>query len=136
MRFTCFILATLGVMTSANAEFVMVSPPTAETGANPAPPSTASIRSGPKPHPKIRPPAPDPALTGFGDKVPLGFAVRQIVPARFQVALGETVNPDASVDWKGGKPWRPTLAEAIRPLGLTVSVLGATVAIQPAASPH
>jgi hypothetical protein len=136
MRLTCFILATLGVMTSANAEFVMVPPSAAETGANPAPPSTAPIRPRPKPHPKIPLPAPDPALTGFGDRVPLRFAVRQIVPARFQVAFGETVNPDASVDWKGGKPWRPTLAEAIRPLGLTVTVVGATVMIQPAASPR
>ncbi len=136
MRLTCFILATLGVVTSANAEFVMVPPPAAETGANPAPPLTAPIRPSPKPHPKIPLPAPDHALTGFGDKVPLRFAVRQIVPARFQVAFGETVNPDASVDWKGGKPWRSTLADAIRPLGLTVSVVRATVTIQPAASPH
>ncbi len=135
MRLTCFIMTTLGVMTSANAEFVMVSPPAAETVAIPAPPATAPIRPRPKPHPKIRPPAPDPAVTGFGDEVPLSFAVRQIVSARFQVAFGETVNPDASVDWKGGKPWRPTLAETIRPLGLTVSVVGATVTIQPAASP-
>ena len=65
-------------------------------------------------------------------EVPLSFAVRQIVPARFQVAFGETVNRDAPVDWKGGKPWRPTLSDAIRPLGLTVSVAGATVTIQPA----
>jgi len=133
----CFILATLGVMTSANAEFVMVPPPAAETGANPAPtPSTATTRPAAKPHPKIHPPTPDPSLTGFGDQVPLRFAVRQIVPARFQVAFGETVNRDAQVDWRGGKPWRPTLAEAIRPIGLTVTVVGATVTIQPAASPR
>ncbi len=136
MRLTCLILVAVGLATPANAEFVMVSSPATEAGANPAPPSTAPIRPRPTPHPKIRPPAPDPALTGFGDKVPLGFAVRQIVPARFQVAFGETVNPEASVDWKGGKSWRPTLSDAIRPLGLTVSVVGATVTIQPAASPR
>ncbi len=137
MRLTCFIVATLGVMTSANAEFVMVSPPAAETGASPAPaPSTATTRPAAKPRPKICHPASDPALTGFGNEVPLSFAVRQIVPARFQVAFGETVNPDASVDWKGGKPWRPTLSDAVRPLGLTVTVVGATVTIQPAASPR
>ena len=73
-------------------------------------------------------------MAGFGDQVPLSFAVRQIVPARFQVAFGETVDSDTPVDWKGGKPWRPTLSDAVRPLGLTVSVVGATVKIQPARS--
>jgi len=136
MRLTCFILAAVGLSTSANAEFVMVSPPVTEAGADPAPPSTVTTRPAAKRHPKVRPPAPDPAVTGFGDQVPLSFAVRQIVPAHFQVAFGETVNPDASVDWKGGKPWRPTLSDAVRPLGLTVTVVGATVTIQPAASPR
>jgi hypothetical protein len=136
MRLTCFIIATIGLVTAADAEFLMVSPPATETGANPAPLSTAPMRPRPRPHPKIRPHAPDPALTGFGDKVPLSFAVRQIVPARFQVAFGETVNRDAPVDWKGGKPWRPTLSEALRPLGLTVSVVSAVVTIQPANSPR
>ncbi len=134
MRLTCFIIATIGLVTAADAEFLMVSPPATETGANPAPLSTAPMRPRPRPHPKIRPHAPDPALSGFGDKVPLSFAVRQIVPARFQVAFGETVNREASVDWKGGKPWRPTLSDALRPLGLAISVTGATVTIQPAAS--
>ncbi len=136
MRLTCFINETIGLVTAADAEFLMVSPPATEIGANPAPLSTAPMRPRPRPHPKIRPPAPDPALTGFGDKVPLRFAVRQIVPARFQVAFGETVNRDASVGWKGGKPWRPTLSDALRPLGLAISVVGPTVTIRPAASPR
>jgi len=75
-------------------------------------------------------------VAGFGDQVPLSFAVRQIVPARFQVVFGESVNSDAPVGWKGGKPWRPTLSDAVRPLGLIVSVVGATVTIQPAGSPR
>ena len=66
----------------------------------------------------------------------MSFAVRQIVPARFQVAFGEAVNSDALVDWKGGKPWRATLSDAVRPLGLTISVVGATVTIDPARSPR
>jgi hypothetical protein len=133
MRSTCFILATLGLMAPANAEFAIVAPPTKETSANPAPPSPAQTSPQPKPHPKL--PTPDPALTGFGDRIPLSFAVRQIVPAGFQVAFGETVDRDAPVDWKAGKPWRATLADAVRPLGLAVSMAGATVIIQPAASP-
>ncbi len=133
MRLTCLIVATVGLATPSSAEFVMVSPPAPDADAKPARPSSAPMR--PRPHPKLRPPAPDPALAGFGDQVPLRFAVRQIVPARFQVAFGETVDRDARVDWKGGKPWRPTLSDALRPLGLTASVAGAAVTIQPAASP-
>jgi hypothetical protein len=134
MRLTCLIVATVGFATPSNAEFVMVSPPAPEAAAKLAPPSSAPMR--PRPHPKLRPPAPDPALAGFGDQVPLRFAVRQIVPARFQVAFGETVDRDARVDWKGGKPWRPTLSDALRLLGLTASVVGTAVTIEPVPTPR
>ena len=46
MRLTCLILATVGLVTPANAEFVMVSPPAAETDAKPAPPSSAPMSTG------------------------------------------------------------------------------------------
>ena len=135
MRLTCLILATAGLVTSANAEFVMVSQPAAEIDARDPAPGAANLR--PKSlSPTLRRPAPQPVVAGFGDQVPLSFAVRQIVPARFQVAFGETVDSDTPVDWKGGKPWRPTLSDAVRPLGLTVSVVGATVTIHPARSPR
>ena len=133
MRLSGLIVAAVCLATPSNAEFVMVSPPAPEADAKLAPHTSAPMR--PRPHPKLRPPAPDPALVGFGDRVPLRFAVRQIVPDRFQVAFGKTVDRDARVDWKGGKPWRPTLSDALRPLGLAVSVVGAAVTIQPAASP-
>ena len=45
MRLTCVILATAGLVTSANAEFVMVSPPAAEIDArDPAPATAANLR--------------------------------------------------------------------------------------------
>ncbi len=132
MRLTCLILATVGLVTSANAEFVMVSQPAAEIDArDPAPAANLRPKST---SPTLRRPAPQSIVAGFGDQVPLSFAVRQIVPPRFQVAFGETVNSDTPVNWKGGKPWRATLSDAVRPLGLTVSVVGATVKIQPARS--
>jgi hypothetical protein len=132
MRLTCLILATAGLVTPANAEFVMVSQPAAEIDArDPTPAANLRPKSTSR---TLRRPAPQPVVAGFGDQVPLSFAVRQIVPARFQVAFGETVDSDTPVDWKGGKPWRPTLSDAVRPLGLTVSVVGATVKIQPARS--
>jgi hypothetical protein len=73
--------------------------------------------------------APEPAVSGFGDQVPLSFAVRQIVPANFQVAYADGVLQDAPVNWTGGEPWRATLADAVRPLGLIVTVNGPKVTI-------
>ena len=132
MRLTCLMLATAALVTSANAEFVTVSQPAAEIDArDPAPAANLRPKST---SPTLRRPAPQPVVAGFGDQVPLSFAIRQIVPARFQVAFGETVDSDTPVDWKGGKPWRATLSDAVRPLGLTVSVVGRTVKIQPARS--
>jgi hypothetical protein len=66
---------------------------------------------------------------GFGDQIPLSFAVLQIVPARFQVAFGAEVDRDRRVDWKGGKPWQTALSEAIKPFGLNLDVHGLTVTI-------
>jgi hypothetical protein len=55
---------------------------------------------------------------GFGDRIPLGFAVRQIVPAAVKVRYGQGVSPDALVDWKGGEGWNRVLSRAVHPLGL------------------
>jgi hypothetical protein len=55
---------------------------------------------------------------GFGDQVPLRFAVQQIVPKAVKVTYGAGVDPDAVVDWKGGQRWNWVLAHAVTPLGL------------------
>ena len=121
------VLAPLIVCAPAQAEFLMMSTPDAS-----APDASAS--AAPHPKSKRRPlnapvlPA-EPALSGFGDQVPLSFAVRQIVPPHFQVAFADAVRQDAPVDWKGGEPWRATLADAVRPLGLIVTVSGPKVTI-------
>ena len=89
--------------------------------------ASSEAQTPPAKNPCLR--APEPALSGFGDRVPLTFAVRQIVPAHFQVAYADAVQKDAPVDWKGGEPWRATLADAVRPLGLVVTVSGPKVTI-------
>jgi hypothetical protein len=120
------LLLTLSLITPARAEFVLLSQPPSAAAA----PALAT-------HAKPRPPihvksfASAPALSGFGSQVPLSFAIRQIVPAGFRVAIDETVDKDLAVDWKGGKPWRETLSDALRPLGLAVAITGAAVAIRP-----
>ena len=55
---------------------------------------------------------------GFGDQVPLRFAIRQIVPPAVKVTYGPGASPDALVDWKGGQGWNRVLSRAVHPLGL------------------
>ena len=55
---------------------------------------------------------------GFGDHIPLSFAVRQIVPATVKVTYGPGADPNALVDWKGGQTWNRVLLAAVKPLGL------------------
>jgi hypothetical protein len=121
------VLVPVIVCAPAQAEFLMLSAPDASATPDPETPS-------PHPKPNRRPlkrhvPASEPAVSGFGDQVPLSFAIRQIVPTNFQVAYADTVQKDAPVNWKGGEPWRATLADAIRPLGLVVTVSGPKVTI-------
>ncbi len=54
---------------------------------------------------------------GFGDQVPLRFAVRQIVPKAVKVSYGPGADPSATVDWKGGQGWNRVLLLAVKPLG-------------------
>jgi hypothetical protein len=71
-----------------------------------------------------------PIARGFGDRVPLSFAVRQIVPATFKVTYGSGVDPGALVDWRGGPIWSRVLADAIKPLGLRLVLGNMTLEIQ------
>ncbi len=79
--------------------------------------TTANVR---RPHIAAMPLVP--AALGFGRRVPLAFATRQIVPAGIKVTFGPEVEQDAPVDWSGGRPWVDALRVAVRPLGLRVSV--------------
>ena len=127
MRRAVLILVPCLAFAPARAEFLMLSAPD-------APVTHESETPAPHPKPKRHPlkthvSPREPALSGFGDRVPLTFAVRQIVPAHFLVAYADAVHKDAPVDWKGGEPWRATLADAVRPLGLVVTVSGPRVTI-------
>ena len=67
--------------------------------------------------------------SGFGQGVPLGFAVRQIVPPGVRVWFGRGVDRTEPVDWTGGQAWNRVLAAAVAPLGLHVTVASAGVVI-------
>jgi hypothetical protein len=123
------VLAPLIVCDPAQAEFLLLpSPDPVSTDA--AAPATRTHK--PRTH-VLRGPQ-DLPLRGFGHEIPLTFAVRQIVPTYFQVAFADAVHKDAAVDWKGGHSWREALAEAVRPLGLAITVRGPKVTIAAASA--
>ena len=70
-----------------------------------------------------------PVAHGFGDHVPLSFAVRQIVPAKLHVDYANQVDPSALVTWEGGQLWNVVLVHAVQPLGYRVWVSATTVHI-------
>lgn len=70
-----------------------------------------------------------PMALGFGNRIPLSFAVRQIVPHRIEVTFADVVDRDALVDWRGGQEWRSVLRAALQPLGLRLIVRDHAISI-------
>jgi len=135
-RPTLALALVLATVANARAEFVMLTPegerPNIEAPAEPAqPPEAPSAKAAQK--------SPKPVTTktktartiarGFGRSVPLSFAVRQIVPPSIQVKYGKPEDADELVDWQGGKAWKLVLEDAVRPLGLEVTLRGPTALI-------
>ncbi len=120
MILTVLAATTLGA--AARADFVITSMPSA-----PGPPPI--VQTNPDN-------SSDPASTryklayGFGDRIPLSFAVRQIVPPAVRVTYGPGADPNALVDWKGGQGWNRVLLEAVKPLGLRLVMTHMAVEIR------
>ena len=117
------ILMALGTITlnpAARADFVITS----------MPPTSGSITEA------VPDNSPDPVPTrfklafGFGKRIPLSFAVRQIVPAAVKVTYGPGADPDALVDWRGGQGWNRVLFDAVKPLGLRLVMTHMAVEIR------
>ena len=66
---------------------------------------------------------------GFGNAVPLSFAVRQIVPPMFRVLYRGTVDLELPVNWSGGRPWNLVLASALQQHGLHLILIGGAATI-------
>jgi hypothetical protein len=112
------VLAVGAAALPARADFVIATAPLGF--GKPRPP--AVVRHAEPSSPSI--------ARGFGVRVPLSFAVRQIVPATINVTYGAGVDPDALVDWRGGRSWRVVLADAAKPLGLRVVFAAAAIEIR------
>ena len=117
------ILMGLGTITlnpAARADFVITS----------MPPTSGSITEA------VPDNSPDPVPTrfklafGFGKRIPLSFAVRQIVPGAVKVTYGPGADPDALVDWRGGQGWNRVLFDAVKPLGLRLVMTHMAVEIR------
>ncbi len=68
-------------------------------------------------------------IQGFGNRIPLVIALRQIVPESYQFAYGANVPLGSMVDWRGGRPWKDVLMDTLTPLGLTASESGTLIRI-------
>ena len=66
---------------------------------------------------------------GFGNGIPLSFAVKQMIPPMFRVIFRNTVDQNLLVSWSGGRPWNQALGSALRQHGLHMVLVGRTVTI-------
>lgn len=71
----------------------------------------------------------DEIVRGFANHVPLAVALRQILPTGYGFSIDQNVDLGVLVSFKGGKPWRETLDEALAPVGLAVHEQGQMVEI-------
>ena len=109
------LVAAIAFSAAAEADFVIISPRPAAIARAPA------NRPAP-PHFKI--------AAGFGDRIPLSFAVRQIVPSNVRVTYGPGADPNVHVNWKGGEGWNRVLLAAVKPLGLRLVMTSLAVEIR------
>jgi hypothetical protein len=115
----------------ARADFVLRSAPVAAAPIDSPPPVApgAAERDPAKPIPLTPPQRYPDVVRGFGQQVPLSFAVRQIVPSSIHVIYANDIDGTAVVNWTGGQAWNVVLARAVAPLGLHIQVAPKMVTI-------
>jgi hypothetical protein len=72
-------------------------------------------------------------VSGFGTKVPLAVALRQILPSDYGFSVDRDVTLSTLVTWRGGKPWRDALKETLQSAGFDMREQGQMVRIVRAA---
>lgn len=68
-------------------------------------------------------------LDGFGNDIPLSFAIKQIVPQNYNIEYGNTVNLSKKVDWNGGRDWKDILSDLAQKENLMITFKGQTVSV-------
>ncbi|QQR68543.1 MAG: TcpQ domain-containing protein [Alphaproteobacteria bacterium] len=61
-------------------------------------------------------------VEGFGDRVPVSVALRQILPAGYAFSIAPTADPATPITWRGGRPWMDVLQDALAPAGLIARI--------------
>ncbi len=78
--------------------------------------------------------APADKVSGFGSSIPLALALHQILPTDYGSSIEPDVDMNTLVSYKGGKPWRDTLRDALAPAGLSAHEEGTIVVVSHGAS--
>jgi hypothetical protein len=80
------------------------------------------------------PVAPSEIVKGFASQVPLGLALRQVLPSQYNFAVDQGVDVETLVSYKGGKPWNETLKAMLVPAGLDYHQQGNLITVGKQAS--
>lgn len=75
------------------------------------------------------PAAPEDVVHGFANNVPLAVALRQILPSGYGFSVDQDVDLHTLVSFRGGQPWRDTLAAALQPAGLSMREQNQMIAV-------
>lgn len=70
-----------------------------------------------------------PLAIGYGNEIPLTFALRQIVPHGVLVVVCQGVSRSTIVSWHGGVPWDIALRRALAPAELRAMITPVEVQI-------
>jgi hypothetical protein len=73
----------------------------------------------------------EPVVDGFGKKIPLAIALKQVLPTGYGFAL-DGVDPNMKVDWQGGKTWYRVLDDMLTEAKLYGREDGQIIKITPA----
>lgn len=74
----------------------------------------------------------EPVVNGFADNIPLVMALRNIVPAGYQLSYGASVNLSEKTSFNGGKPWKEVLSEVLEPVKLSYQQRGNIIYVRSA----
>ena len=59
-------------------------------------------------------------VAGFAKSIPLAVAMRQVLPAGYAFSIDQDVDMGTLVSYQGGRPWRDTLRDMLKPAGLVM----------------
>ena len=77
----------------------------------------------------------DGPVVGFGDNIPLGQAIDDIVPSGLNITIAHSVDPSTSISWEGGGSWQAALKAALGRVGLSSRIGDSEVVIDLAPPP-